>query len=53
MQMPRSVTVDEAQQNLGNVLRWAKENNTDVILQQSGKPEGVLVPFDEYTELKG
>ena len=49
--MPRTITVDEAQQDLENVLQWAKDNNEDVILEQSGKPEGVLMAYNEYTEL--
>jgi hypothetical protein len=43
--------MDETQQDLGNVLQWAKDNNDVVILEQSGKPEGVLMAYDEYTEL--
>ena len=49
--MPRTVTMNEAQQDLGNVLQWAKENREGVILEQSGKPEGVLMAYDEYAEL--
>jgi PHD/YefM family antitoxin component YafN of YafNO toxin-antitoxin module len=50
MNMPRTVTLDEAQQNLGTMLQWAKEHNEGVILQQSGRAEGVLLAFDEYAE---
>jgi prevent-host-death family protein len=49
--MTRTVTLDEAQRNLEEMLQWAKENNEGVIVEQSGKPEGVLVSYDEYTEL--
>lgn len=49
--MPRTVTLNEAQQDLDNVLQWAKENHEGVILEQSGKPEGVLMAYDEYAEL--
>ena len=49
--MPRTLSVDEAQQDLENVLQWAKDNHEGVILEQSGKPEGVLMPYDEYNDL--
>ena len=49
--MPRTVTMNEAEQDLGNVLQWAKENREGVILEQLGKPEGVLMAYDEYAEL--
>ena len=48
--MPRTITMDEAQQDLENVLQWAKEHNEGVILEQAGKPEGVLMGYDEYAE---
>ena len=43
--------MDEARSNLESVFQWAKENKDDVIIEKSGKPEGVLVPYDEYTEI--
>lgn len=49
--MPRTISMDEAQQDLGNVLQWAKENKEGVILEQSGKPEGVIMAYDAYAEL--
>ena len=49
--MPRTISMDEARSNLESVFQWAKENKDDVIIEKSGKPEGVLVPYDEYTEI--
>jgi hypothetical protein len=39
--------MDGAQQDLENVLQWDKDNNDGVNLEQSGKPEGVLMGYDE------
>src|SRR5688572_22245673 len=49
--MQRSITIDEAQKDLGKVVLWATEHNEGVILEKSGKAEAVLMPFDQYAEL--
>lgn len=49
--MPRTITATEAQNKFGSVLKWAEENQDDVIIERRGNPVAVIIPFEEYEEI--
>ena len=49
--MPRKITIDEAEQDLDEVLAWAAAHNEGVMLEQAGKVKGVVMAIDDYAEL--
>ena len=49
--MPKTISSTEAQSQFGSILKWAKDNNDEVIVKLYGEPAVVLVPYAEYERL--
>ena len=50
--MPKTISSTEAQSQFGSILKWAKDNNDEVIVKLYGEPAVVLVPYAEYERLE-
>ncbi len=50
--MPKTVTSTQAQAQFGSILRWARENNDQVIVKLYGEPAIVLMPYEEFRRLE-
>lgn len=46
--MPRTVSSTEAKTQFGTLLKWASEENDEVIVKFYGEPKAVIVPYQEY-----
>lgn len=49
--MPKTVSASEAKSRFGAVIKWAVENQDDVIVRQYGDPAVVVVPYAEYERI--
>ena len=49
--MPRTVSASEAKNELGGIMAWARENKDDVVIDNRGQPNAVLVSFEEYQKI--
>lgn len=49
--MPRTVSASEAKNELGGIMAWAQKNKDDVIIENRGQPNAVLVSFEEYQKI--
>ena len=49
--MPRTVSATEAKYKLGGIMAWAQENKDDVIIESHGRPNVVIVSFEEYQRI--
>jgi prevent-host-death family protein len=50
--MERSVSATEARIHLGELMRWAVENDEPIIVERGGQPHVVLLSIAEYEQLK-
>ena len=50
--MPKTVSVSEAKNKLSAMLRWAVENQDEVVVESHGQPRAVIVPYAEYEMFK-
>lgn len=50
--MPKTISSTEAQAQFGSVVKWARENNDEVIVKLYGEPAVVLMPYAEYAKLE-
>jgi len=50
--MPRTITSTEAQAQFGSILKWAKENNDEVVVKLYGEPAVVMIPYAEYERVE-
>jgi len=50
--MSRVVTATEAKAKLSELMRWAVMSGNEVIVENHGTPQVVLLPYSEYEELK-
>lgn len=48
--MPKTVTSTELQKNIDIVINWARVGHEIVIVESSGQPMIVILPFDEYQD---
>ena len=46
--MPRTVSASEAKTRFGEIMAWARENQDDVIVESRGRPNVVVISFEEY-----
>ena len=46
--MPKTVSVSEAKNNLSAMLKWAVENQDEVVVESRGRPKAVIMPYAEY-----
>ncbi len=49
--MPKTVSSSEAKSRFGAMVKWAVENQEDVIVRQYGDPTIVMVPFAAYEQI--
>lgn len=50
--MIKTVSVSETRQQLSAFLNWVKENRQDVVIQNRGQAEAVIIPYDDYALLQ-
>lgn len=50
--MSKTVSVSEAREQLSAFIRWAKENRDDVIIQNRGRSEAVIISYQDYELLQ-
>ncbi len=50
--MSKTVSATEAKNQLGALMGWVLENKDEVIVESRGKPQIVLIPFEEYEEIQ-
>ena len=48
----KTASVSETRQQLSSFLNWVKGNQADVVIQNRGKAEAVLIPFTDYKLLQ-
>lgn len=48
----RTVSATEARVHLGQMLRAVNQAGEDVIIERSGKPEGVIISMKDYQEFR-
>ena len=46
--MPKTVSVSEAKNKLSAMLKWAVENQEEVVVESHGRPKAVILPYEEY-----
>lgn len=49
--MPKTVTSTEAKSQFGSLVKWATENQDEIVVKHYGEPTVVLLPFASYAEL--
>jgi len=50
--MQKTVSATEAKAKLSDLMKWAVKTGDSVVVQSHGYPQVVIVPYDEYQELK-
>ncbi len=48
----KTASVTETRQNLSSFLAWIKRNQNDVVIQNRGHAEVVMIPIDDYALLQ-
>jgi prevent-host-death family protein len=48
----KTVSVSETRQQLSSFLNWIKNNQNDVVIQNRGQAEAVLIPYADYELLQ-
>lgn len=48
----KTASVSETRQNLSALLNWIKGNRQDIIIQNRGAAEAVMIPFSDYELLQ-
>ncbi|MFQ5400898.1 MAG: type II toxin-antitoxin system Phd/YefM family antitoxin [Anaerolineae bacterium] len=48
----KTVSVSETRQQLSAFLNWIKQNRQDVIIQNRGRAEVVMIPYEDYDLLQ-
>lgn len=48
----KMVSVSEARKQLSAVVNWAAQNNDDVVIQNRGQAQAVIIPYADYQLLK-
>jgi prevent-host-death family protein len=46
--MPKTISVSEAKNRLSAMLKWAVENQDEVVVESHGQPKAVILPYAEY-----
>ena len=46
--MPKTISVSEAKNKLSTMLKWAVENQDEVVVESRGRPKAVILPYAEY-----
>ncbi len=50
--MIKTASISETRQNLSPLLSWIKETHKDVIIQNRGEAEAVIIPIADYDLLR-
>ncbi len=50
--MPKTVSVSEAKNKLSAMLKWAVENQEEVVVESRGRPKAVILSYAEYKIFK-
>ena len=50
--MTKTVSVSETRQKLSSFLNWVKNSQNDVVIQNRGQAEAVIIPFADYELLQ-
>ena len=50
--MVKTVSVSEIRQQLSSFLNWVKTNQRDVVIQNRGRAEAVIIPIADYELLQ-
>jgi prevent-host-death family protein len=51
--MEKRISATEARIHLGEVMRYVVERREPVIVERTGRPEAVIISFEEYQRLRG
>jgi len=43
-----TISVSEAKNKLSALLKWAVENQDEVVIESRGRPKAVILPYAEY-----
>ena len=46
--MPKTISVSEAKNKLSAMLKWAVENQEEVVVESRGRPKAVILSYAEY-----
>jgi prevent-host-death family protein len=46
--MPKTISVSEAKNKLSAMLKWAVENQDEIVVESHGRPRAVILPYAEY-----
>ena len=46
--MPKTVSVSEAKNKLSAMLKWAEQNQDEIVVESRGRPKAVILPYAEY-----
>lgn len=46
--MPKTISVSEAKNKLSAMLKWAVENQDEVVVESHGRPRAVILPYAQY-----
>jgi prevent-host-death family protein len=49
--MSRQITATEAKNRLGSYLRSVAEDNEEIVIENHGRPQAVLLPYGSYRQL--
>ena len=49
--MPRTVSASEAKNEFGGIMAWAQKNKDDVIVENRGQPNAVIMSFEAYKQV--
>ncbi len=50
--MPKTISVSEAKNKLSAMLKWAVENQDEVVVESRGRPKAVILPYGEYEQFQ-
>lgn len=50
--MIKTVSVSETRQQLSSFLNWIRDNQNDVVIQNRGQAEAVIIPYEDYALLQ-
>jgi prevent-host-death family protein len=49
--MPRTISASEAKTRFGEMVAWAQNNQDDIIVESRGRPNAVIISFEEYQRI--
>jgi prevent-host-death family protein len=49
--MPKTISASEAKTRFGEMVAWAQDNQDDIIVESRGRPNAVIISFEEYQRI--